>query len=208
MWYSCLLHTCSAAVRFTFRTSVTAILAFSNRARSAGETAAERGQHDEAPALPRRFVSSEVGGLPEHTHVDHRGRWSCRRRRCCCSSCRCFQSRNPAARCLQCSPSLLQRSLQLLQSFFRRSHRDTIPEQQTNAVVAQLGSATVHRWPETRTGETCVTTLFHSDTDSVSQPNGMMCKHDDARQSTMSKCPQDDDYPTSSARPLNRTREK
>ena len=37
------------------------------------------GQHDEAPALPRRFVSSEVRGFPEHTHVDHRGRWSCRR---------------------------------------------------------------------------------------------------------------------------------
>ena len=29
----------------------------------------------------------------------------------------------------------------------------------------------VHRWPETRTGETWMTTLFHSDIDSVSQPH-------------------------------------
>ena len=50
---------------------------------------------------------------------------------------------------------------------------------------------------------TCAT-LFHSDTDSVSQPNGLMCVHDDARQSTMCKCPQDDDYQTSSECPSNR----
>ena len=43
-----------------------------------------------------------------------------------------------------------------------------------------------------------MTTLFYSDTDSISQPNGLMCVHDDARQSTMCKCPQDDDYKTSS----------
>ena len=49
-----------------------------------------------------------------------------------------------------------------------------------------------------------MTTLFHSDTDSVSQPNGLMCVHDDARQSTMCKCPQDNDYQTSSECPSNR----
>ena len=47
----------------------------------------------------------------------------------CCRRCqrtsRCF---------LQCGPSLLQCLFQLLQSFFRRSHRDTISEQ-TNAEV-------------------------------------------------------------------------
>ena len=44
---------------------------------------------------------------------------------------------------------------------------------------------------------TCAT-LVHSDTDAVSQPTGLMCVHDDARQSTMCKCPQDDDFQTSS----------
>ena len=47
-------------------------------------------------------------------------------------------------------------------------------------------------------------TPFHSDTVSVSQPNGLMCVHDDARQSTMCKCPQDDDHQTSSECPSNR----
>ena len=61
----------------------------------------------------------------------------------------------------------------------------------------------MHRGPETRTGETWMTTLFHSDTVSVSQPNGLMCVHDDARQSTMCKCPEDDDYQTSSECPSN-----
>ena len=47
-------------------------------------------------------------------------------------------------------------------------------------------------------------TIFHSDTDSVPQPNGLMCVHDDAPQTTMCKCPQDDDYQTSSECPSNR----
>ena len=49
-----------------------------------------------------------------------------------------------------------------------------------------------------------MTTLLHSDTDSVSQPNDLMCVHDDERQSTMCKCPQDDNYQTSSECPSNR----
>ena len=86
------------------------VLAFSIRARSSGETA-EKDNLTKLQLVHERFVSSKVRGFPEHTHVDHRGRWSCRRRRCCCIACRCFQNRNPATRCLQCSPSLLQRSL-------------------------------------------------------------------------------------------------
>ena len=92
---------------------------------------------------------------------------------------------NPAVRCLQCVPSLLQCLFQLLHLFLRRSHRETFPEQ-TNA--AARGSAPLPCTGDQKHGRE-KTTLFQPDTDLVSQPNGLMCVHDDAQQPTMYKCP-------------------
>ena len=108
------------------------ILAFSIRARSAGETAAKKDSMTKLLLFHDASSQAKLEGFPS-THM-----WTIEADEVVVAggvgAPAAVSSRNPVIRCLQCVPSLLQLPFQLLQSFFRRGHRDTIPEQ-TNAAV-------------------------------------------------------------------------
>ena len=107
---------------------------------------------------------------------------------------------NPVVRCLQCAPSLLQCLFQLLQSLFRRSHRDTIPEQ-TNAVVRNsAGQQCTSDWKHGR-----VKQLFSTQTQIQSLSRMARCACMTMRNNQpCTSVSQDDNYQTSQECPPNK----